>query len=177
MDFLEINKGRIYFKNCSYFSWLRKTLRLFRQKPFKEEENDFVVCSVLIKQVGHGVCYNQVKNNKGSKRKIQWYARTSSSPREKDWEQYWVMLSWEKVTQKWCSINLDMVVYKWVSRTPKYYSGTTLSHSTMYSQFSLYPEDMCEKERVIEIQACLQLEWTEIFELTGVSIPGGLYWH
>ena len=36
---------------------------------------------------------------------------------------------------------------------------------------------LCERERVSEIQACLQMEWTEIFELTGVSIPGGLYRH
>lgn len=66
----------------------------------------------------------------------------------------------------------------WISRISKYCSGTALNHSTIYSQFSLYPKDMCEGEKIIEIQACLLMEGIEIFELAffGNSIRGVLYW-
>lgn len=71
-----------------------------------------------------------------------------------------------------------MHLYQWIRRIPKHYSGKALIHSAIHTQFSSHPKDIREGEKIIEIQACLLMEGTEIFELVffGTSIHGGLYW-
>ncbi|KAF6081759.1 hypothetical protein HJG60_008778 [Phyllostomus discolor] len=59
-----------------------------------------------------------------------------------------------------------MSLSKWTSRVPRYcYSGMTLIHCAIYPRFSEHPQDACEEEKIIEMQACLLMEESRICEL------------
>lgn len=133
----------------------------------------------LVRREVYGVSYNEVKNNKVKTRRGKCSDIWRPPAPQKRKTRSVVGLCW--VGKKRVRNRAPQTKERsstWISRISKYCSGTALNHSTIYSQFSLYPKDMCEGEKIIEIQACLLMEGNEIFELAffGNSIRGVLYW-